>query len=79
MTGTRASGARRADKAGSISLKSAACIRGIRETWSEAGEASGERVVGGEQILKSRSGFGYHVRQATTRPSNTAVRDLLAV
>ena len=49
----------------------------IGELWTAVGKASGKR----EQIdepFKSRRGFGYMVRQARARPSNTMVRDLLS-
>ena len=29
-------------------------------------------------LFKSRKGFGFHVRQARARPSNTTVRELLS-
>ena len=38
------------------------------------GEVSGKR----ERTRKSRKGFGYGVRQARARPSNTSVRELLS-
>ena len=41
------------------------------------GKASGRREQT-EEPLKSRRGFGYRVRQARARPSNTSVRDLLS-
>lgn len=40
------------------------------------GEASGGRA--GEDVRKSRRGFGYRVRQARASPSNTTVWDLLS-
>ena len=40
-------------------------------------EASGGRGEAREPF-KSRKGFGYRVRQARERPSNTSVRDLLS-
>ena len=41
------------------------------------GRASGRREQADEPF-KSRKGFGYRVRQARARPSNTSVRDLLS-
>lgn len=32
----------------------------------------------GEDPFRSRKGFGFRVRQAMARPSNTAIRDLLS-
>ena len=49
--------------------------REIRELWATVEEASGGRT--GDQF-KSRTGFGYRVRQARARPSNTPIRDLLS-
>ena len=49
----------------------------IKELWTEVGKASGRREQT-EEPLKSRRGFGYRVRQARARPSNTSVRDLLS-
>ena len=46
----------------------------IRELWTAVGEASGGRA----HHFKSRKGFGYRVRQARARPSNTSIRDLLS-
>ena len=42
------------------------------------GEASGRRIEGRESALKSRKGFGFRVRQARARPSNTSIRDVLS-
>ena len=52
----------------------------IRELWTKVGEASGgrDRATGATDPFKSRKGFGYRVRQARARPSNTSVRDLLS-
>ena len=41
------------------------------------GRASGRREQSDEPF-KSRKGFGYRVRQARARPSNTSVRNLLS-
>jgi hypothetical protein len=41
------------------------------------GRISGRRGRGGGPF-KSRKGFGFHVRQARARPSNTTVRELLS-
>ena len=49
----------------------------IRELWTAVGNESGKREQADEPF-KSRKGFGYRVRQARARPSNTSVRDLLA-
>ena len=51
--------------------------REIRELWNTVGELSGRREQTGGP-LKSREGFGYRVRKARARPSNTSVRDLLS-
>ena len=67
----------RAGKVGSISLKSAPRGVEIRKLWSEVGKASGARNAG-ETPFKSRKGFGYRIRQAKVRPSNTSIRDLLS-
>ena len=46
------------------------------------GKISGKRKDAGEERdggpYKSRRGFGFHVRQARARPSNTTVRELLS-
>ena len=47
----------------------------IEELWNEVGRISGRREEG-KGPFKSRNGFGFHVRQARARPSNTSVRDL---
>ena len=54
----------------------------IDELWKEVGRVSGRR---GEEKddrdggpFRSRKGFGFHVRQARARPSNTTVRELLS-
>ena len=49
----------------------------IRRLWTAVGEASRgrERI---DEPFKSRKGFGYRVRQARARPSNTSIRDLLS-
>ena len=49
----------------------------IRELWTAMGEASGRRTEAGRDPLKSREGFGYRVRRARARQSNTSARDLL--
>ena len=49
----------------------------IEELWSEVGKISGRREDG-EGPFRSRRGFGFHVRQARARPSNTTVRELLS-
>ena len=41
------------------------------------GEGVGKEGTEGDP-LKSRKGFGYNVRQARARPSNTSVRELLS-
>ena len=51
--------------------------REIIELWTAVGKASGRRKQT-DDLLKSRNGFGYGVRQAQARPSNTSVRDLLS-
>ena len=51
--------------------------REIKELWSEVGKISGRRDEG-EGPFRSRKGFGFHVRQARARPSNTTVRELLS-
>ena len=49
----------------------------IRELWTAVGEASGRRERA-EDRFKGRRGFGYRVKQARARPSNTSIRDLLS-
>ena len=49
----------------------------IGELWKEVGMISGRRE-GGDSPFKSRRGFGFHVKQARARPSNTTVRELLS-
>ena len=49
----------------------------IGELWSTVGKISG-RKGGGDGPFKSRKGFGFHVRQARARPSNTTIRELLS-
>ena len=49
----------------------------IRDLWNAVGRISGKREDGGGP-LRSRKGFGFHVRQARARPSNTTVRELLS-
>ena len=73
---TFAGGAIRAGRAGSISLKSALNGREVRKLWTAVGDASGGRGSGDPP--RSRRGFGYRVRQARPRPSNTSIRDLLS-
>ena len=46
-------------------------------TQGGVGGVSGRRE-GGDGPFKSRKGFGFHVRQARARPSNTTVRELLS-
>ena len=54
----------------------------IAELWKEVGRISGKRKEmeddRDEGPYKSRKGFGFHVRQARARPSNTTVRELLS-
>ena len=49
----------------------------IEELWDTVGKITGKRE-GGEAPFKSRKGFGFHVRQARARPSNTSIRELLS-
>ena len=49
----------------------------IKELWTAVGKASGRRERSDESF-KSRKDFGYRVRQAVARLSNTSVRDLLS-
>ena len=44
------------------------------------GEAAGKRgrPDGVDRPFGSRKGFGFHVRQARARPSNTTIRELLS-
>ena len=49
----------------------------IKELWDAVGKSSGRRD-GGDSPFRSRKGFGFHVRQARARPSNTTVRELLS-
>ena len=49
----------------------------IEELWKEVGRISGRREEG-DGPFRSRRGFGFHVRQARARPSNTTVRELLS-
>ena len=53
---------------------------GIEELWRVVGGISGRRgkEEGSDRPFKSRKGFGFHVRQARARPSNTTVRELLS-
>ena len=51
--------------------------REIKELWATVGKLSGKRVQASGPF-RSRKGFGYGVRQARARPSNTPVRDLLS-
>ena len=44
--------------------------------WTAVVSASGRRE--GRDHPGSRNGFGYRVRQARARPSNTSIRDLLS-
>ena len=52
----------------------------IKELWSTVGKISGRRSSqeGVDRPFKSRKGFGFHVRQARARPSNTTVKELLS-
>ena len=52
----------------------------IRELWDTIGKISGKRESGrgADGPFKSRKGFGFHVRQARARPSNTTVREPLS-
>ena len=53
----------------------------IAELWEEVGRIPGRRKDENERDggpYKSRKGFGFYVRQARARPSNTTVRDLLS-
>ena len=50
---------------------------GVGKLWDAVGRASGRRPEG-DGPFKSRKGFGFHVRRAVARPSNTAVRELLS-
>ena len=54
--------------------------REIRELWSTVGKISGKRGSKEEMDgpFKSRRGFGFHVRQARARPSNTTFKELLS-
>ena len=54
-----------------------AWIEEIRKLWPKVGEASGVRTSGRNNAFKSRKGFGFRVRQARARLSNTTIRDLL--
>ena len=49
----------------------------IGELWTKVGRISGKREEGNGPF-RSRKGFGFHVRQARARPSNTTVRKLLS-
>ena len=49
----------------------------IRELWDAVGKISGRRGEA-EGPFKSRKGFGFRVRQARARPSNTTVRELMS-
>ena len=50
----------------------------IQEHWAAVGAASGGRSgIGGSQHM-GRKGFGYRVREARARPSNTSIRNLLS-
>ena len=58
----------------------------ITKLWNEVGRISGKRGKEkegeeGEESgvpFKSRKGFGFRVRQARARPSNTTIRELLS-
>ena len=45
--------------------------------WTAVGKASGVRDAA-DDPFKSGKGFGYRVRQARARPSNTSIKDLLS-
>ena len=49
----------------------------IKGLWKNVGEASGTGRSAEERAFRSRKDFGFQVRQARARPSNTAVRNLL--
>ena len=51
-----------------------------KELWRAVGEAAGKKSKqdGIDRPFKSRKGFGFHVRQARARPSNTTIRELLS-
>ena len=49
----------------------------MRELWAAGGEASGGWAEEKGGCFRSRKGFGFRVRQARARPSNTSIRDLL--
>ena len=71
---------RREDRAGTTFLRSAAWEKEIRELWSTVGRLSGKKGAkeGMGEPFKSRRGFGFQVKQARARPSNTTVRELLS-
>ena len=48
--------------------------------WGKVGDISGRRgkEKGSDIPFKSRKGFGFHVRGARARPSNTTVSELLS-
>ena len=50
---------------------------GIKRLWTAVGEAPGGRERT-DELFKGRKRFGYRVRQARARPSNTSIRDLLS-
>ena len=52
----------------------------IRELWETVGNISGkkDREEGSDRPFKSKKGFGFHVRQAGARPTNTSIRELLS-
>ena len=52
-------------------------LRNYGKKWEEVGRISGRRGEA-EGPFKSRRGFGFHVRQARVRPSNTTVRELMS-
>ena len=54
-----------------------AWAREIKELWTTVGKISGRKEQTGGPF-RSGKGFGYGVRQARARPSNTSVRDLLS-
>ena len=53
------------------------CTLGKRK-YENFGQRLERRVESRESALKSRKGFGFRVRKARARPSNTPIRDLLS-
>lgn len=50
----------------------------IKELWAAVGEASRGRAQASEDRFRGTRGFGYRVRQARERLSNTSIRGLLS-